>query len=185
MQSRILFRSPNEVASRGFSLVEIMVAILVLSIGLLGMAALMATSMRNAQSANQRTQAINLAYEIIDGIRANIPNTTRYATGNWTDPAVACAAADRPALTFNSATAIHRLEVARWASDICYTLPNGQGRITVTTTEAAATGGGVDFANYFVAVEVCWFDDRVSEEGSDCDNATAGPDTTITVSTSL
>lgn len=55
----------------GFSMIEILIAILVLAFGLLGFALLQTMNLRYAQSANQRTQATNLAYELLDMIRAN------------------------------------------------------------------------------------------------------------------
>lgn len=58
--------------SRGVSLVEILVTVLVLAIGLLGLAGLQGTSLRNNQGAYARTQATHLAYEIVDAMRANI-----------------------------------------------------------------------------------------------------------------
>lgn len=56
---------------RGLTLVEVLVAVLVLSIGLLGLAALQGTSLQSSQAAYFRTQAINAAYEIADFTRAN------------------------------------------------------------------------------------------------------------------
>ncbi len=55
----------------GFSLMEVLIALLVMSIGLLGLAALQATSLKANHSAYQRSQAIFLAYDIIDRMRAN------------------------------------------------------------------------------------------------------------------
>lgn len=57
--------------SKGFTLVETLVALVVLSIGLLGVAALQLTSLRNNHSSAMRTQATFLAYDIIDRMRAN------------------------------------------------------------------------------------------------------------------
>lgn len=57
--------------ARGFSLIETLVALVVLSIGLLGIAALHVDSVRNGQSALQRTRAVNLAADMADRIRAN------------------------------------------------------------------------------------------------------------------
>ena len=56
---------------RGFSLIEVLVAILVLAIGMLGVAALQATALRNSQSSYERTQAVVESYSIIDSMRAN------------------------------------------------------------------------------------------------------------------
>lgn len=63
-----LARLPNH---RGFSLIEVLVALLVLSIGLLGLAALQTTSLQYNSESYFRTQATFLAYDIIDRMRAN------------------------------------------------------------------------------------------------------------------
>ncbi|MDO8703482.1 MAG: type IV pilus modification protein PilV [Sulfuricaulis sp.] len=55
----------------GFSLVEVLVALLVLSIGLLGLAALQTTGLKFNQQSYQRTQATLQAYDMLDRIRAN------------------------------------------------------------------------------------------------------------------
>lgn len=56
---------------RGMTLLEILVAVLVLSIGMLGVAGLQTSNMRNAQSAHQRTMAVMLASGMAERIRAN------------------------------------------------------------------------------------------------------------------
>ncbi|WP_242112391.1 type IV pilus modification protein PilV [Luteimonas aquatica] len=63
---------------RGFSLIEVLIAILVLSFGLLGLAMLQTMSVRFAESANYRTQTTNLAYELLDQIRVNRVNLASY-----------------------------------------------------------------------------------------------------------
>lgn len=59
------------------TLIEVMVSVLVLGIGLLGIAALQASALRNSQSALERSQAVISAYSIIDAMRANINPITR------------------------------------------------------------------------------------------------------------
>jgi len=56
---------------RGVTLIEILITLLVLAIGLLGLAALQGVSLRAGQISMNRTQATNLAYEVIDHARAN------------------------------------------------------------------------------------------------------------------
>lgn len=56
---------------KGFSLVEVLVALLVLSIGLLGLAALQTTSMKYNTDSYFRTQATYFVYDIIDRMRTN------------------------------------------------------------------------------------------------------------------
>lgn len=58
-------------AQAGFSLIEVLVALLVLSIGLLGLAALQTTSLKYNTESYFRTQATYLVYDIIDRMRAN------------------------------------------------------------------------------------------------------------------
>jgi len=55
----------------GMTLVEVLVSLLVISVGLLGVGALQITSLRNSQASFLRTQATALADDIIDRMRAN------------------------------------------------------------------------------------------------------------------
>ena len=55
----------------GFTLIEVLIAMLVLAVGLLGLAGLQATSLKNNQSAYNRSQATQLAYDIADRMRSN------------------------------------------------------------------------------------------------------------------
>lgn len=55
----------------GFSLIEVMVAVLVLALGLLGFALLQTMNLRYTQSADYRTRATDLAYEMLDQMRIN------------------------------------------------------------------------------------------------------------------
>lgn len=55
----------------GFSLIEVLIALLILAIGLLGTASLMLISMKSNQSAYQRSQAGWLAYDIVERMRLN------------------------------------------------------------------------------------------------------------------
>ena len=55
---------------RGFSLVEVLVAVLVLSVGLLGLAGLQIAGLRSNESARTRTQVVIAAYDLADRLRA-------------------------------------------------------------------------------------------------------------------
>lgn len=55
----------------GFTLLEVLVTMVVLSLGLLGYAGLQMASLKNSASAYQRSQATILAYDITDRMRAN------------------------------------------------------------------------------------------------------------------
>ena len=73
-------KSAHRNSQRGTTLVETLVALLVLSIGLLGVAALQLTSLRNNRSAHLRSQAQVMAYDITDRMRANRDSRARGAT---------------------------------------------------------------------------------------------------------
>lgn len=55
----------------GFSLIEVLISMLVLAVGLLGIAALLTVSLRNAQGASSQNQATIQAYAMLDALRAN------------------------------------------------------------------------------------------------------------------
>jgi type IV pilus assembly protein PilV len=55
----------------GFGLVEVMVALVVLAVGMLGIASLFVTTLRSSGSAISRMQAVSLAGDLADRIRAN------------------------------------------------------------------------------------------------------------------
>lgn len=61
---------------RGVGLIEVLIAVLVMAIGLLGIAALQATALRNNSSAMQRSQAVIQTYAILDAMRANLPGVS-------------------------------------------------------------------------------------------------------------
>lgn len=58
-------------AQSGVSMIEVLVAIIILSIGLLGMAALQTAGLKSNQSASFRSTASMMAYSILDSMRAN------------------------------------------------------------------------------------------------------------------
>lgn len=68
---------------RGFSLLEVLVAVVVLAFGLLGFALLQTMSVRYVQSANYRTQATNLAYDLSEQMRSNRFQSAWYANASF------------------------------------------------------------------------------------------------------
>ncbi|MGY6587092.1 MAG: type IV pilus modification protein PilV [Wenzhouxiangella sp.] len=58
-------------SSKGVTLIEVLIAVLVLSVGLLGLGALQGVALQSGQLSYQRTQATNLAYRVADEFRAH------------------------------------------------------------------------------------------------------------------
>ena len=55
----------------GFALFEVLITVIIMAIGLLGLAALQVTSLKANHGALQKTQATFLAYDMVDRIRSN------------------------------------------------------------------------------------------------------------------
>ncbi len=75
---------------RGFSLVEVLVAVFVLSVGMLGLAALQVAGLRSNASAQQRTDATLGAYDAIDRLRADPRSLFTGSTLLQEIPSTAC-----------------------------------------------------------------------------------------------
>jgi type IV pilus assembly protein PilV len=71
--------------SHGVGMVEVLVTLVILSVGLLGTATLYVTSMQTKTTAQSRMQAVNLAADIADRIRANRTAGNGYALAEATD----------------------------------------------------------------------------------------------------
>lgn len=128
-------------SQRGISLVESLVALLVLSIGMLGIAALYVSSLRASGSALFRTQAVNFAADMADRIRANPNAAAAYAgaeanNGCVTGPVVG---ADCSPLQLAAD------DLFRWRAAIALTLPDDgnagtpQGTVVVAGISAPRT----------------------------------------------
>lgn len=100
----------------GATLVEVLVAVLVLSIGLLGVAGAQLASLRNNHSAWLRSEATLRAYDILDRMRAN---RERALAGDY-DIALGAAA---PA-----GTSIAAVDLQEWRQALAR-LPHGDGAI--------------------------------------------------------
>ena len=114
---------PTESKQHGFTLVESMVSLVVLSVGMIGIAALYAQGLGAGRSALYRTQAVNLVGDMADRIRANSAGLGAYAGpggNNGCDPegGANCSPAEMAA---------HDLFV--WQQQVQALLPNGQSQV--------------------------------------------------------
>jgi type IV pilus assembly protein PilV len=77
-EDRQLDRDELRYTQSGFTLVEALVALVVLSVGLLGVAKLVLGAVHADDSAYMRGQATQLAYELLDEMRANRPGAIAF-----------------------------------------------------------------------------------------------------------
>lgn len=89
MPQRQLGRPGKPRSSTGVSLIEVLVSLVILSLGMLAVVALQLVSKRNNADAGQRTIAAQLAYDIAERMRANASTATlpNYLLGATTTPA--------------------------------------------------------------------------------------------------
>ncbi|MBI1904763.1 MAG: type IV pilus modification protein PilV [Rhodocyclales bacterium] len=127
---------------------EVLVALVVLSFGLLGQAGLQAAAMKVNQGAMLRSHATTLAYDILDRMRANSSAATggSYLVG-W--------GAVSPGATVVST------DLSEWKGRLAAMLPSGDGRVCRNAT-AAATGCGA--AGNFFLIEVRWVETDESNQ---------------------
>lgn len=107
----------------GFTLLEVLVAMVVLSFGLLGMAGLQGTSLRNNTMAYQRSQATILGFEIMESMRANrdVAQSGSYNIALSASP---------PSITGSGAAKVATEDLSAWFSRLGSSLPNGDGAIS-------------------------------------------------------
>lgn len=105
---------------QGFSLLEVLIAVLILSFGLLGVAAMQVRTLQGTQSSNFRSNAAMLTQEIIDAMRANRVRATEYQIGMGSD------------IPGGEGTAA--IDLANWRQRIVDQLPQGESRIAVVRT---------------------------------------------------
>lgn len=120
----------------GFSMIEVLIALVVLAFGLLGLALMQTLNLRYTQSAQQRTLAVNLASELLDTMRTNRSQLAAYAMAkadfDSIDFSDGCP-------TFDPATAARNVE--RWQCEVkeslgpdAYAIVDVSGAPTVSVT---------------------------------------------------
>jgi type IV pilus assembly protein PilV len=138
----------------GFTLIEVLIAVIILATGLLGLAGMQAKGLSNNQSAYNRSQATQLAYDIADRMRANpvAASAGQYLSKDFLPSAASCATGDTPCSACASAgsvcdaTAMAEKDLFEWNNNLVDVFPSGSGSITQT---------GVVYT-----VTINWDDDR-------------------------
>jgi type IV pilus assembly protein PilV len=137
----------NMQKQQGFSLIEVLVTMVIISFGLLGIAGVIVNSMKNNQSSYARTQASVLANDIIDRMRANRVTAEGAVApaANPYDIAIGTAVAAGNTVVLN--------DLSQWRTALAAAMPSGTGSVAMDATRK-------------VRVVVQWNDARASGDST-------------------
>ncbi|MDD3786384.1 MAG: type IV pilus modification protein PilV [Hydrogenophaga sp.] len=178
---------------RGASLIEVLIAIVVLSTGLLGMAGLLYGAMRHNHAAYLRSQGVALAADVLDRMRAHGPAcagpamgpSCPFTQGRSGSDASAGPACGEPLPAGMAAPALATADFLQWRNCLAQALPGGYGAVTHVAegvVYAGRCGNGQAVAPVpapmpLFVVEVHWAEHRLPTEGDvghDCVVLSAG-----------
>jgi type IV pilus assembly protein PilV len=143
---------------RGFSLVEVLVALVVLSVGLLGIAKMQALALSSTTGASSRSLAAIEASSLADAMRANrvywasnasitTPVTVTLATVTNAPAAIptTCSPCTAPALA--------AYDLQQWATALNALLPNDQATVTCAATTPISCTIQITWSEKSVAID--------------------------------
>jgi len=143
-------------APRGFLLIEVLVSIVIISIGLLGMASLHAVAVAKGNSSLLRSKATELGYAMADRIRVNLVASGAGAYANLTPGS---GLTDPGCITLNCTPAqLAVSDYLEWNTEVGASLPQGSGVVCIDSTPDDGTPAAPDcdgLGNVLV-VKVFW-----------------------------
>lgn len=149
---------------RGFTLVEALISVLIMSIGLLGVAALQTRSLGSTNTASKRSQAVLLAGDLADRMRANRLAADLTAASNYGNIAPAdnaCRAVHYDHTHNPAACTAAQLaadDLADWNARIAAILPAGSGVVCQdgSPNDGTAAAAACDGAGNAYAIKIFW-----------------------------
>ncbi|MFC1602157.1 type IV pilus modification protein PilV [Pseudomonadota bacterium] len=156
--------SPHHYYQHGFTLLEVLITVVILSIGILGLAGLQFNALRSNQGAAQSTIAVLQVIDAADRLRGNLEgvklNSYNLLKGNSSDPECIQTGCNDPAQ-------LAQYDDWAWQQQIANALPDGQGVIcldsipnTGTSSEEHECDGNTTNGLRIFAVKVWWDDDH-------------------------
>ncbi len=138
----------SQKSQMGAGLIEVLVAILLLGVGLLGLAGLQTQSLKYNNEAYLRSRATILAQDMADRLRANrdvaITNTSLYTFKLTDTPGSNLTLCDSSNC---SPQQLAQYDFAQWRGEISADLPDGKGAL-----EPLAKGSSVDWQDYKITI---------------------------------
>jgi type IV pilus assembly protein PilV len=180
--------------STGFTLLEILVAIIVLSFGLLGMVGIQAMALKSNNDAKQQSAAVQLAGELSDMMRGNkaiavgtTPAVNPYLIANYVgggaiaNPPEDC---NDPAGCTSSLN-VASWETADWLNRVNATFPGARVQVCFDNAPYTAGGipqwgcGGIAAVGGSISIKIGWVRASTNNDRSSA-TAVAGALTTVT-----
>src|SRR5690606_23944875 len=132
----VMLRLPTSARTqRGASLIEVLVSMVILAIGILGISALQANSMKSNQSSYMRTQAILHTEDNDERMRSNLAGVSN-ASSNDPTPAINAACLS-PAACTSAQLAAH--DVGEWEAGVAVNMPLGSAVVCIDSTPEDGT----------------------------------------------
>jgi type IV pilus assembly protein PilV len=139
---------------QGFSLLEVLITIVVVAIGLLGVAGMQVASIKLAANADTRSKASAQVSQIYEQMISNRAGLANYAVGFGTTP---------------SGTTTEQTQLRLWKETLAAALPGGDGRIVVAAADPscglAASAATVGFPCRNITVTVRWNESNTKRSG--------------------
>lgn len=161
----------DKASQSGFTLLEVLITLIILSVGLLGLAGLQVISLRDNHSAYLRSQAIIQSYDIIDRMRANGDQISDYslASSSYTfsaigakhencDQAAGCTKANKATHDLFQWNQANRRMLPSAIGIVCRdsSMEDGNYDMAADTVTTGCTNVGADP----LVVKIWWVDDR-------------------------
>ena len=155
----------------GFSLIEVLISLIILSVGLLGIAAMVSESLKSKDSSYYRSQALDYAAAIVDRMRANraMATANAYDVNFGGTGSNAGAPADNCTTTKCSSSQLASVDLAEWQNDIGNALPGFSNGTLASGEVSTVTVGQMTQVN----VTVQWNDARASSAVASAASAAA------------
>lgn len=142
------FNTDKPANQTGFTLIELLISLVILSIGMLGMAGMQLSGLRNSATSSYRTDATQLSYDIVDSMRANrmavaanvFEDIDLAYSDTLVDPELSCLQATTTSTVAScSANEMAAADLYNWITRVRQKLPNAS--VSVQCNDLDTTDG--------------------------------------------
>ena len=133
---------PALARQRGVTLVEVLIAMLLMSFGVLAMTAMQAHAIQHRQTTDSRARATLLAHDLADRMRANTAPLGDWGAYDLSAAAASAASAAPPSADACQGSAVCTFDemaaadLAQWQQQLAGSLPQGRGHVRTVGAQA-------------------------------------------------